>query len=124
MNGHRYALFDNFVGANKESARNGQAEGVGRFNVDHQFELGWLQDRHFCRFRSFQNLSNVLPGLAVHPADAWAIARERASFGKLPITLPSTVVVDRQGRIAAAYYTRVYREDLTPLVKRIVAEQA
>ena len=77
-------LFDNFVGANKERARNGQAESVGRFNVEHQFELGRLQDRHFCRFRTFQNLSNVLSRLAVHPADAWAVARERANFRKLP----------------------------------------
>jgi hypothetical protein len=40
--GHRHTLFDNFVGANKESARNGQTESVGRFDVDHQFEL-WLK---------------------------------------------------------------------------------
>ena len=35
-------------------------------------------------FRPFQNLSNVLTGLAVHPADAWAIARERANCRELP----------------------------------------
>jgi hypothetical protein len=43
-----------------------------------------LQNRHFCRVRSFQNLSNVLTGLAVHPADAWAIAQERANSCELP----------------------------------------
>ena len=40
--GHRHALFDNFVGANKESSGNGHTESVGRFDVDHQFELGRL----------------------------------------------------------------------------------
>ena len=77
-------LFDHLVGASKGSRRNAQAKIFGRLEIDHKLELRRLQNRHFCRVRSFQNLSNVLTGLAVHPADAWAIAQERANSCELP----------------------------------------
>ena len=77
-------LFDHLVGASKGSRRNAQAKIFGRLEIDHKLELRRLQNRHFCRVRSFQNLSNVLTGLAVHPADAWAIAQERANSRELP----------------------------------------
>jgi thiol-disulfide isomerase/thioredoxin len=44
------------------------------------------------------------------------------SFRDLPIAIPTTLVIDRQGRVAAAFNGRVFREDLDPLVRRIAAE--
>jgi len=44
------------------------------------------------------------------------------SFRDLPIAIPSTLVIDRQGRVAAAVNGRVFRETLDPLVRRIAAE--
>src|SRR6476620_3380640 len=38
-------LLDHLVSARKKRCRNGQAERLGAFEVDHQFELGWLLDR-------------------------------------------------------------------------------
>ena len=32
---------------------------------------------------TLRNLSDVLPGLAVHPADAWAVAQQRANCREL-----------------------------------------
>ena len=37
--------------------------------------------------------------------------------------LPYTIVVDKQGRVAAVYPTALVREDIEPVVKRLAAEQ-
>lgn len=39
-------------------------------------------------------------------------------------TVPSTIVIDPQGRVAAVYLTSVRVSELAPLVKRLQAEQA
>src|SRR4029077_13807234 len=57
---------------------------LGGLEIDHQFVLRRLQDRHFGRIRAFQNLSDVLPGLAVHPADAGTIAQSPPRRCELP----------------------------------------
>jgi peroxiredoxin len=43
-------------------------------------------------------------------------------FRDLPTALPSTVVIDRQGRVASVTRGRIFREDFTPLVRQIAAE--
>ncbi len=48
--------------------------------------------------------------------------RVALGFRDLPITVPTTLVIDRQGRVAAVFNGRVFREDLTPLVRQIAAE--
>jgi hypothetical protein len=40
------------------------------------------------------------------------------------VTLPSTVVLDRQGRIAARFSAAVEESDLLPVVQRVLAEPA
>jgi thiol-disulfide isomerase/thioredoxin len=39
-------------------------------------------------------------------------------------TVPSTIVIDQQGRVAAVYLTSIRVSELAPLVKRLQAEQA
>jgi thiol-disulfide isomerase/thioredoxin len=39
-------------------------------------------------------------------------------------TVPSTIVIDSQGRVAAVYLTSIRVSELAPLVKRLQAEQA
>jgi thiol-disulfide isomerase/thioredoxin len=39
-------------------------------------------------------------------------------------TVPSTIVIDAQGRVAAVYLTSIRVSELAPLVKRLEAEQA
>ena len=44
--------------------------------------------------------------------------------GKFPTTvIPSTLVLDRQHRVAAVFLRELLAEDLTPVVQRIAAEQ-
>ncbi len=40
------------------------------------------------------------------------------------VTLPSTVVIDREGRIAARFSSAVEESDLLPVVQRVLAEPA
>ena len=45
--------------------------------------------------------------------------------GKYPTTvIPSTVVLDREHRVAAVFLRELLAEDLLPLVKRLAAEPA
>jgi peroxiredoxin len=44
------------------------------------------------------------------------------SFREVPVsTLPSTMVIDREGKIAAVFRQPVFRDDLTPLLRQIGA---
>jgi len=45
--------------------------------------------------------------------------------GKYPTTvIPSTVVLDRQHRVAAVFLRELLAEDLEPLIERLLAEPA
>jgi thiol-disulfide isomerase/thioredoxin len=46
-----------------------------------------------------------------------------AATWPVPVTLPSTVVLDRQGRIAARFRAAVSSDDLLPVVQRVGAEK-
>ena len=51
--------------------------------------------------------------------------RTLAALGGYPRnTVPSTIVIDPQGRVAAVYLTSIRVSELAPLVKRLQAEQA
>jgi len=45
-----------------------------------------------------------------------------AATWPVPVTLPSTVVLDREGRIAARFRAAVSSDDLLPVVQRVSAE--
>src|SRR5262245_53408604 len=79
----RAGSFNDLVRGCLQCKRNGEAECVSGLEVDHQLKLCGLQNRHFARIRAFQNLSNVFSRLAIHPANAWTIAQERADRREL-----------------------------------------
>jgi thiol-disulfide isomerase/thioredoxin len=41
-----------------------------------------------------------------------------------PTTIPSTLVVDRAGRLASVFYGVVYQKQLEPVIRRLLAESA
>ena len=58
-------LFDYFVGAPYERVGNGDAERLGRFEIDDQFKLGCLHDWQFGRIFALENPPgmNAGPGI-------------------------------------------------------------
>jgi hypothetical protein len=61
----RGASFDDLVGAGEDRWRDGQAECVGRLQVDHQLELGWLLGRRLVHPRPPQQFVGLLGGRGV-----------------------------------------------------------
>ncbi len=41
-----------------------------------------------------------------------------------PTTIPSTLVVDRAGRLASIFYGVVYQKQLEPVIRQLLAESA
>src|SRR5262245_27715538 len=54
--------FDHLVGKGEQRARNGNVERSGSVEVNDEIEFGWLLDRDVGRFRSTQNLIDVIGG--------------------------------------------------------------
>src|SRR5215470_16871618 len=52
-------LFDDFVGGGEQRRRHGQAERLGRLDVDNQLELGGLLHRQVGGFLAFKNATGV-----------------------------------------------------------------
>jgi peroxiredoxin len=86
-----------------------RAEGVTFLGVD-------------SRDQSDQALAFVAGHHVSYPSLFDPAGRVALSFDDLPSVLPSTLVIDRQGHIAAVFRNRVFREDLTALVRRVAAE--
>src|SRR5215831_6644889 len=82
--GKEMSLFDHFVGARLQGHGHGQAERLGGLQVDDQLELGRLHDWHLRRAHALKDLTDVVAGLSIHPADARAIAQEPTHRCELP----------------------------------------
>src|SRR6266516_6127114 len=55
----RLRSFDHLVGAPKQHRRHVEADRLGRLEIDHQLELGWLLDRQLARIRAFKDLVDI-----------------------------------------------------------------
>jgi thiol-disulfide isomerase/thioredoxin len=68
--------------------------------------------------KSFVEAKGITYPSIFDPAGSTAL-----NFAKVPPTaIPSTIIVDRQGRIAALYTKPLVREELEPAVRKVAAE--
>jgi hypothetical protein len=52
-------LLDHFVGASEQRRWDGDVDGAGSLQVQHQFELGWLDDRQVAGFLPLENAPDI-----------------------------------------------------------------
>ena len=82
------------MGAGEQCGRNVEPERFGGLKVDHQLELGWLQDRQVGGLGALENPPDVYARLAIVVAAAASIADQAAGRGEL------ACIVDRGHRVA------------------------
>src|SRR4051812_14430794 len=74
-------LFDHLVGAGEQRRWHYEAEYLGRWVVDDEFELGRLCDRHLCRFGAPENATDIDTNLAIGIWKTGSVAYQAAGFG-------------------------------------------
>src|SRR4051812_39695264 len=67
-------LFDHLVSLRKKRRRNRHAEGFYRLQIDHELELGGLNDRQICRLGAFENPTGVDANLMIRIRNARSVA--------------------------------------------------
>src|SRR5436190_12735855 len=95
-------LFDHLVGLSKKRRRNRYAEGFHRLQIDHELELGGLNDRQICRLGAFENPAGVDADLTIRIRNARSVAHQATNGGGL------TKLINRRHRV-----TGCQRDDLT-----------
>src|SRR5262249_733747 len=79
----RRASLDPLVGGDLQCQRHLEAERLGSLEVDHQLELGRLNNRQVCRLLALENPAGVNSRLTKYVGDAGSIADEAAGRDKL-----------------------------------------
>src|SRR5262245_64965688 len=100
----RRVSFNNFVGARCQPGRHIETKCLRSLQVDHELELGWLDDGQIGRLLALKNPTGVEGGLTIGIREARAIASQAAGSGKL------TSFIDRRNGMA-----RCQRNDLIAL---------
>ena len=59
MRRSKVRLFDHLVGAGKQRRRHGQSKRLRRFEIDHQFVLGWRLHRQVSRLLALEDAIDV-----------------------------------------------------------------
>src|SRR5260221_8632113 len=75
-------LFHDLVRAREQSCRDGETECYRGLQIDHQLEMGRLQDRQVCGFVSVQYLRDVSFRFLIGVEDAGAVAHQAADRRK------------------------------------------
>src|SRR6266536_635039 len=105
---------DRLVEADQYRQRHFQSECLRAFEVDHQLELGWQDDRQVGRLRALEDLAGVKTGLAVRIGNAGSVAYQPAGHGELPQEVHRRQRVARRQRaktIAPAEIQRVAADE-------------
>src|SRR5690349_2388169 len=76
--------FNHLVGNGEELRMKLDAERLGRFEVDYEFELGRLQHGKLGRLFAFEYPPDINPGLPIRIGNAGAIAHKTASGDEAP----------------------------------------
>src|SRR5205085_6211788 len=95
-------LFDHLVGLSKKRRRNRYAEGFQRLQIDHELELGGLNDRQICRLGAFENPAGVDADLMIRIRNARSVAHQATNGGAV------AKLINRRHRV-----TGCQRDDLT-----------
>ena len=69
----RLPLFDHLVGECEHCRRDGKAERLGGFEINHELELGSLHNRQVSGFFAFENATRVNSDLAIHIRQAVSV---------------------------------------------------
>src|SRR5262249_36279340 len=76
--------FDHLVGEREQLVWDGQAERLGRLEIDHQLKLSRLLNRKIGRLVTSENPADIGPRLAIGSSDARSIADQAAGCRKNP----------------------------------------
>src|SRR5262245_2313953 len=95
------SLFDQLVGDGEHARRNGEAKRPGSLEVDHELELGRLQDRQVGGFFALENPARVDAALAIGFGKAGSVAHQTASCGEL------APFIDRRHRVADSQHDKL-----------------
>src|SRR6266446_6148088 len=93
-------LLDHLVGGGLQRQRDGEAEGFGDLEIDHQLELGRLLDRKRGGRRALENARDIGAGAAIVVGRVAAVADQSAGRDEL------ARVIDRGQRAAASMSAR------------------
>jgi hypothetical protein len=78
------SLVDHLVGGGEQFIRNGDAERVGRLEIDQKLKCRRLLDRQFAGVCALENLVHIESSAPTEPLEARTIAKQAACIGEFP----------------------------------------
>jgi hypothetical protein len=80
------ALFDHFVSAGEHGGGNIDAQRLCGFEIDHDAEFRWQNDRQFAWLLTLHDPADINTGLAIRVDSAGTVADQATGIGLLPIS--------------------------------------
>src|SRR5262249_40741972 len=79
----KLCLFDHLVGSDQQLVRHGEAESLGRIEIDHQLELRRLHHRQIDDLDALEYSSRIDAELTIRVDQVGSIAHEAACLGEV-----------------------------------------
>src|SRR5262245_31149942 len=83
----KQSLLNHLVGGSEQFVRHGEAERLGRLEVDHKLELGRLHDWQVSGLLAFENAADIDAGLAIVLWKIDPVAYETSDRSELALTV-------------------------------------